>query len=428
MTKGNTVLIGMQWGDEGKGKIIDILAADVDYVVRYQGGNNAGHTVVIGDTQYVLHLIPSGILHPGKICIIGNGVVVDPWAILQEMNELTSRGIKIEGSLYISENAHLIMPYHKLLDIAKEEHRGTVKLGTTHRGIGPAYTDKIGRVGIKMVDLFDEEVFSEKLKRNVLEKNFLLEKMYGREGVKEEEIKKQYLEYAKLLKNFVADTSVMLNEAISAKKIILFEGAQGTMLDVDFGTYPYVTASNPISGGACTGAGVGPTVIDKVIGVVKAYTTRVGTGPFPTELEPELNEKLRLKGKEYGATTGRPRRCGWFDAVAVKYAVNINGAGYLAVTKLDVLDEADIIKICTGYKYNGKVFANFPSNIRIVEKCEPIYEDIEGWMEPTSHIRKYDELPEKTKKYLNKLEELVGAKISIISVGPKREQTIFLDK
>jgi len=402
-----TVVVGAQWGDEGKGKIIDILSRDADIIVRYQGGNNAGHTVVIGDKEFILHLIPSGILRKNKLCIIGNGVVVDPEALLSEIGMLEEKLIKINGNLMISESSHVILPYHKVMD----KRRGA-QIGTTGRGIGPCYIDKMARCGIRMIDLINPESLKKKIYANL-------------EGSKEfnaEQIYKDYLEYGKKIKKYLANVSQVLNKAIAEKKDILFEGAQGTLLDIDHGTYPYVTSSNATAGGACTGTGVGPARIDKVVGVVKAYTTRVGEGPFPTEFKKSLMEKIRTKGKEFGATTGRPRRCGWFDAVIVKHAVAVNGLDEIVVTKLDVLDEMEEIKICTGYKYKGKRYKNFPADIEVLENCEPVYETCNGWMKDTTLVTKYKDLPGNTKRYLGRLSGLLNIKIGMVSVGSKREQ------
>lgn len=421
------VVVGVQWGDEGKGKIIDILSEKADIIVRFQGGNNAGHTVVVKDEQFVFHLVPSGILHRNKICIIGNGVVVDPKALIDEIEYLKNKGISLQKRFFISQNAHVIMPYHRLLDEAKELKRGVSKLGTTHKGIGPAYTDKIARVGIRMTDLLDDNIFISKLKANVEEKNFLLTEYFNYRGVDIDEIINTYRIYREKIKKYITDTTLIIDSAIKNKKRILLEGAQGTLLDVDFGTYPYVTSSNTIAGGACTGAGIGPTKIDYCIGVAKAYTTRVGAGPFPTEFSKELDEKIRSKGKEYGATTGRPRRCGWFDAVAVKRAVRINGIDGVAMTKLDVLDEISNIKICTGYKYKDKIFKEFPDSKEIIEKCSCIYREVKGWVSKISDIKEYKKLPKKAKDYLKIIEDLTGVKILLISVGSERTQTITLD-
>jgi len=402
-----TVVVGAQWGDEGKGKIIDILSKDADIIVRYQGGNNAGHTVVIGDKEFILHLIPSGVLRKNKLCVIGNGVVVDPEALLSEIDMLEKKGIKIDGNMLISECAHVILPYHKVID----KRRGA-KIGTTGRGIGPCYIDKMGRCGIRMIDLVNPEILKKKICAN----------LEGSEEFNAEQIYNDYLAYGKKIKKYLANVSIVLNKAIAKKKDILFEGAQGTLLDIDHGTYPYVTSSNATSGGASTGTGVGPNRIDKVIGVVKAYTTRVGEGPFPTEFEKGLMEKIRTKGKEFGATTGRPRRCGWFDAVIVKHAVAVNGLDEIVVTKLDVLDEMDEIRICVGYKYKGGIYKDFPADIGALENCEPVYEKHNGWMEDTTSATRYKDLPENTKRYLNRLSKLLNVKIGMVSVGSKREQ------
>lgn len=420
------IVVGAQWGDEGKGKIIDLLSERVDIVARYQGGANAGHTVVIKGEKYILHLIPSGILHENTICIIGNGVVIDPHALLEEVEFLSSKGIDITGRLFISHRAHLIMPYHKLLDQAKESKDEKNKIGTTGRGIGPAYVDKVNRMGIRIVDLLDRETLKTKLKRNIEEKNEILKKIYQRDELDVQQIIDAYLEFDQKIDPFVKDISTFLNESIKENKRILLEGAQGTLLDIDFGTYPYVTSSNPISGGACSGVGIGPTKIDTVLGVIKAYTTRVGMGPFPTEIHDEENINLRELGAEFGATTGRPRRCGWFDAVIANFAVQVNGIDSFAVTKLDVLDTLDEIKICVAYQYDGKLLKTFPSEPRTLENCQPVYEVFPGWKEKTSGVRHYDELPANAKNYLDAIRNLTQTEISIISVGSDREQTILL--
>lgn len=417
----SSVIIGAQWGDEGKGKVIDIFAAKADYIVRYQGGNNAGHTVVIGTDSFVLHLIPSGILHKKKICVIGNGVVVDPKALLEEIETLEERGIKVDGRLFISEEAHVILPYHKLLDELREQKKK--KIGTTKKGIGPCYSDKVARSGIRIIDLLEEDTLKEKLASNLEEKNAILAKIYNTEGFELDQIYKEYLDYGRKIRKYICNTKRLLNDAIKNKKRVLFEGAQGTLLDVDYGTYPFVTSSNSTSGGASTGTGVGPNKIDKVIGVVKAYTTRVGEGPFPTEFEPVLMEKVRRKGKEFGATTGRPRRCGWFDSVVVKHAIMVNGLDELVVTKLDVLDELDSIKICTSYKFGDKVYNDFPSSIKVLTGCRPVYEELPGWREDTTKITVYSKLPNNAKRYLKRIQSLLKTKIVLISVGSERNQT-----
>ncbi|MBC9786499.1 adenylosuccinate synthase [Heliobacterium chlorum] len=422
----SVVVVGAQWGDEGKGKITDYLAQNADLVVRYQGGNNAGHTVMVEGKEYKLHLIPSGILYGDKICIIGNGVVVDPGVLLKELNYLESMGISTDN-LRISSRAHVIMPYHRKLDEVEEESRGNAKIGTTKRGIGPCYVDKFARVGIRMIDLMDPEEFREKLTQNVAAKNVLFEKVYGTSGVDVEEIFTEYQAYADQLRKYVTDTSVLIEEARLAGKNVLFEGAQGTLLDIDHGTYPFVTSSHPIAGEACTGAGVGPTTINKVIGVVKAYTTRVGEGPFPTELNDEVGEQIRKAGHEFGTTTGRPRRCGWFDAVILRFSVRVSGLTSMAITKLDVLDELPTVKICVGYKYQGEVIQHFPDSLKKLADCVPVYEEMPGWMTDTTGCRSLEELPEKARNYVKRLEELCGCPASILAVGPDREQTIVLE-
>lgn len=422
----NIVVVGAQWGDEGKGKIIDLLAEEADYIVRYQGGNNAGHTVVINGKQFILHLIPSGILRKDKICIIGNGVVVDPEALLNEIDDLRKKGVEVGSNLKISEAAHIIFPYHKVMDRLKERKKGRNKLGTTGRGIGPCYTDKAARIGIRIIDLLNKQIFEKKLRANLKEKNEIFRKVYDFEGFDFEIIFKQYLDYGKKIKNYAVNSTLLLNEAIRGGKSILFEGAQGTLLDLDFGTYPFVTSSNASAGGVCAGTGVSPTNINRVIGVVKAYTTRVGEGPLPTEFPPQLMEDIRSKGKEFGATTGRPRRCGWFDAVVAKHSVMINALREIAVAKLDVLDNCKTIKICTGYKYRGKVYHQFPADIEILWECEPLYEEHPGWLRDISKIRSYEELPQNARRYLARLEELLEIKIKLISIGSRREETVYI--
>jgi len=417
------VLIGAQWGDEGKGKITDFLAEKADMVVRYQGGSNAGHTVVVGDAEYKLHLIPSGILYPETLCVIGNSVVVDIETLLKEIDGLNKRDVPT-GSLRISDRAHVIMPYHRKLDELQEEGKGANKIGTTKRGIGPAYVDKASRVGIRMVDLLDREVFERKLDANLQEKNVLFTKVYGVDGFSKEDIIAQFKPYIERIKPYIADTSVIVNQAVDKGENVLFEGAQGTLLDLDHGTYPFVTSSHPIAGGACIGAGIGPTKINKVFGVAKAYTTRVGEGPFPTELNDATGEQIRKEGFEFGTTTGRPRRCGWFDAVIVRFSVRMSGLTGIALTKLDVLDKLDQILICRGYEYQGKVVEDFPASLQVLSECKPIYEVMEGWKEDTTQSKTYDQLPEKARKYIERIEELAGVKVSIVAVGPKRDQTI----
>ncbi|HXY53477.1 MAG TPA: adenylosuccinate synthase [Nitrospirota bacterium] len=422
------VVVGAQWGDEGKGKIIDLLTERADVVARYQGGHNAGHTVVVGMDEFILHLIPSGILHKGKTCIIGNGVVVDPAALIEEMDGLRLRGIRFGESLLISGNAHLIMPYHKAIDIASEKLKGNKKIGTTGRGIGPAYADKISRKGIRMADLLDAKTFREKLACNTGEANFLLERFYNAPLVHLDQVYEEYLSYGKRLRKYIADTTLILNQAVKKNKKVLAEGAQGTHLDVDHGTYPFVTSSSPTAGGACTGLGIGPNAITDVMGIVKAYTTRVGSGPFPTEQQNKFGEQLRARGKEYGATTGRPRRCGWADTLVIRHAVRVNGMTSAAITKLDVLDTFDEIKICVGYKYKGKLYEEMPSELSILEKGTPQYITLPGWKQTTIGIKKYDDLPKKARAYVEKLCKLSGVKPSIISTGARRDETVILEQ
>ena len=420
------IIVGAQWGDEGKGKIVDLLSEQVDIVARYQGGANAGHTIVIDGEQYILHLVPSGILHENTICVIGNGVVIDPLALLEEIEFLKSKGIFVDGRLWISHRAHLIMPYHKLLDQAKESKDADRKIGTTGRGIGPAYVDKVNRMGIRIVDLLDRDTLEEKLRTNIKEKNEILKKIYREKEMDVDQIINEYLDFDKKIDPYIKDVSTFLNESLKDGKQILLEGAQGTLLDIDFGTYPYVTSSNPTSGGACAGVGIGPTKIESVLGVIKAYTTRVGMGPFPTEIGDEEDFDLRDLGGEYGATTGRPRRCGWFDAVIAKFAVQVNGLDSFALTKLDVLDTLEEVKVCVAYKYKEKTITTFPSEMRILENCEPVYESFPGWQKPTSGIRSYQDLPANAKGYLDAIKNLTQTDFSIISVGSGREQTILM--
>ncbi len=419
-----TVLVGSQWGDEGKGKIVDILSENYDIVTRYQGGANAGHTVTIGEKQYILHLIPSGILRENVICVIGNGVVIDPNALLDEIELLRKNGINVDGRLFISHNAHLIMPYHKLLDNISENNGN--KIGTTGRGIGPCYIDKYARKGIKIVDLLNKQVLEEKIRENLKEKNNLLKKIYDHEELDVEEIIKEYVEFDKIIDKYVKDVPAYLNHAIAEGKSILLEGAQGALLDVDHGTYPYVTSSSPTSGGACTGTGIPPTKINLVFGIVKAYTTRVGFGPFPTELEDETGESLRKIGAEYGATTGRPRRCGWFDAFLVKYSAMVNGIEEAAITKLDVLGSFSEIKICTGYELDGKMLKSYPTDVQRLSRVKPCYKTFKGWNSDISKCRSYSDLPSEAKEYLEFIANHTGIKITIVSVGPKRTQTFFI--
>ncbi|HPD60654.1 MAG TPA: adenylosuccinate synthase [Thermodesulfobacteriota bacterium] len=423
----NVIVIGSQWGDEGKGKIVDIYTEFADAIVRFQGGSNAGHTVVIGNKKIILHQIPSGILHPEKLCIIGNGVVLDLETLLDEINELKSHGFfQDETQLLISEAAHLVFPYHRLIDMGKENKAGSNKIGTTGRGIGPAYGDKIVRAGIRVIDLFDEGIFREKLEKNAVEKNFYLTKHLNQEGFDRDALFEKYSALARRLKANVVNTAVAINHLIEKKKNILFEGAQGTLLDVDHGTYPFVTSSNTVAGAACVGSGVGPTKIDGVVGVVKAYTTRVGEGPFPTEVKDEIGLKLREKGGEFGATTGRPRRCGWIDIVALKHANRINGFTHLALTKLDVLTGVKKIKVCRAYKSEGKEVSEFPASIHTLKNCEPVYEEVAGWQEDLTDIKKYNDLPKNAKNYIKLLEKLTKRKFILISVGVERGETIML--
>ncbi len=419
----NTVIVGLQWGDEGKGKIIDLLAKDADYIVRYQGGNNAGHTVVVNGKSYIFHLIPSGILHKDKVCLIGNGAVIDPEALLEEIENLKNEHINFKERLKISSQAHVIFPYHRILDGLRESKR-RLKIGTTGRGIGPCYADKVARCGIRIGDLFNPGLFAWKLKDNLLEKNEIFKKVFKHKGFKFELLYRQYLGFAKKLKPYVCNAPLALARAQGEGKSILFEGAQGTFLDIDFGTYPFVTSSSTISSGACIGSGIPATKIDSVTGVVKAYTTRVGEGPFVTEFKPPLNDIIREKGREFGATTGRPRRCGWFDNVMVKFSCLVNGVSEMAVMKLDVLDELKAIKICTAYKYKGKLFDEFPYDLEVLTKAKPVYEELPGWQKNINSVRHYTKLPINARRYLDRLQELLRIKISYISVGSNREETI----
>ncbi|MCK4859681.1 MAG: adenylosuccinate synthase [Candidatus Omnitrophica bacterium] len=418
-----TIVVGMQWGDEGKGKIIDILSEKADIIVRYQGGNNAGHTIVLPKEKFILHLIPSGILHKNKKCVIGNGVVVDPQSLIEEIADLEKRGIEIDKNLLISERCHLIFPYHRILDKLREK-KGLLKIGTTGRGIGPCYADKVSRCGIRFADLYSND-FKKKLKNNIKEKNAVL-KTYGFKGFVFTEVYEQYQEFGERLKSYVCNCAAILNKAIGNKKNVLFEGAQGTLLDIDYGTYPYVTSSNAIAGGVCAGAGIAPTSIDKIIGVIKAYTTRVGEGPFPGQFSPKLMREFQHLGKEYGATTGRARRCGWFDAVLARHSVKINNLKTIAITKLDILSNCETIKICTGYRYKNEVLKDLPADSDILFHCQPIYEEYAGWQEDISQIKEYKNLPDSAKKYLCKIEKLLMVKIKIVSVGSERGQTIFI--
>ncbi|MDP3980798.1 MAG: adenylosuccinate synthase [Chlamydiota bacterium] len=420
------ILVGAQFGDEGKGKIIDILAQKSDYVVRYQGGNNAGHTIEVGGDQFILHLIPSGILHSGKVCIIGNGVVIDPEALISEIDMLRSKGINVDKNLMVSETAHIIFPYHRQLDALREKLRGKDPIGTTKRGIGPAYADKALRSGLRMIDARDSVNFEKRLRENIQFYNTLFEKVFNDKPLDSDEMIRDYYGYMEKLSPYIGNTVVTIQEALRLGKHVLFEGAQGTMLDLDFGTYPYVTSSHPISAGACVGAGISPKAVNSVVGVVKAYTTRVGAGPFPTELSAEMDAHLRHLGKEFGATTGRARRCGWFDSVLVRHACQINGIDSLAVTKLDVLSTFKKIKICTAYRVDGDRIDQFPPYADILNKCEPCYEEWDGWCQPIEHIRKIEDLPVPARRYLDRISELLECGIDIISIGSDREQTIFV--
>ncbi|WP_139492480.1 adenylosuccinate synthase [Brevibacillus dissolubilis] len=416
------VVVGTQWGDEGKGKITDYLAETAEVVARYQGGNNAGHTIIFDGNKYKLHLIPSGIFYQDKVCVIGNGMVIDPKALVAELDYLHGFGFSTKN-LKISNRAHLILPYHIKLDGMDEERKGANKIGTTRKGIGPAYMDKAARVGIRIADLLDKEEFERKLRNNLEEKNRLFEKLYETEGFKLEDVLEEYLGYAEIIRPYVADTSVVLNDVIDAGNRVLFEGAQGVMLDIDQGTYPYVTSSNPIAGGVTIGSGVGPSKIHQVIGVAKAYTTRVGDGPFPTELHDEVGDHIREVGFEYGTTTGRPRRIGWFDSVVVRHARRVSGLTGLAITKLDTLSGLEKLYICTAYKYNGEVIEEFPANLNILAKCEPVYEEMPGWSEDITGVRDFNDLPENARRYVERITSLTGVPLSIFSVGPDREQT-----
>ncbi|MCA6071625.1 MAG: adenylosuccinate synthase [Endomicrobium sp.] len=420
------VVLGTQWGDEGKGKVVDYLAEQADYIVRYQGGNNAGHTLIYENKPFALHLVPSGILFPKKYCLIGNGVVVDPKALKEEIAFLNKKKISVRGRFFISEQAHIILPYHKLIDGILEE--GNVKIGTTKKGIGPCYSDKVKRIGIRVVDYLEKNVFLDLLDKNLIEKTPILENG----GINIEKLKKEILkdhkELSKFIKPFVADTSLMIEGAIKKNKKVLFESAQGTLLDLDFGTYPYVTSSNPTAGGACPGAGLGPTEINNVLGVVKAYTTRVGEGPFAVELFDKMGDFLREKGGEYGATTGRPRRCGWFDAVVVRHSVRVSGIKHLILTKLDCMEDIKTIKICVAYKYKGRIYKDFPSSRTVQKYAKPVYEEMLGFKGKIKGVTSFKKLPLNAQKYVKRLEQLVGAPIDLISLGRKREETVEVTK
>ncbi|MGB9792795.1 MAG: adenylosuccinate synthase [Thermacetogeniaceae bacterium] len=419
------VIVGAQWGDEGKGKVTDYLARKADVVVRYQGGNNAGHTVVIGSQKFRLHLIPSGILYPDKKCIIGNGMVVDPEVLFEELDDLAAQGVR-GARLYISDRAHLLLPCHKRLDEAEEDARGNQKIGTTRRGIGPAYVDKVSRVGLRTGELLEpgwEDYVSQLIER----KNVVLERLYGLPGFDPREIVEWLRPYADRMRPMIADTSLLLSRFLAEGKNVLFEGAQGTLLDLDHGTYPFVTASSPVAGGACIGSGIGPTAIDRVLGVCKAYLTRVGEGPFPTELLGADGDDLRQRGMEFGTTTGRPRRCGWLDLVMLRYAVRVNGMSGLIITKLDVLDHLPKIRLCVSYRWRGEVLEEFPASLRVLRECEPVYEELDGWQEDTSGARRLEDLPAAARKYLERISEVLGIPVVMVSVGPERQQTIIIE-
>lgn len=418
------VIVGAQWGDEGKGKIVDLLSAKADIVARFQGGANAGHTIVIDNKKFILHLIPSGILNSKSKCIIGNGVVIDPVALIEEIEMLRAHNIDVTGRLFISHKAHLIMPYHKMMDTVQESHNSNKTIGTTGRGIGPAYLDKAKRTGIRIVDLLDRKDFEEKLRYNINEYNEVLTKIYGLEELDVDSIVEKYIEFDKLIDPYVTDISTLINDFIAQGKEIIVEGAQGALLDLDHGTYPYVTSSNPTSGGACTGLGIPPTKIDEIIGIVKAYTTRVGNGPFPTELKDEIGAHIAKVGHEFGATTGRPRRCGWLDLFALKYSVMINGISNIALTKLDVLDDLDEIKVCTGYTINGKLLNSFPVDMHKFSKIDLVYKTFKGWKTDTTNVKSFDEFPKEVKDYIAIIEEFTSAKVKLISVSPDRNDTI----
>jgi len=419
------VVVGSQWGDEGKGKVTDFLAENAEVVARYQGGNNAGHTITINNDKYKLHLIPSGIFYKDKLCVLGNGMVISPKALLEEINYLHEKGFSTDN-LRISDRAHVIMPYHIKLDLMEEERKGTNKIGTTGKGIGPAYMDKAARIGIRIADFLDEQEFSKKLERNLQEKNRLFEKYYETDGFEAKQIIEEFAEYREPLSKYIIDTSVELNRAIDLGKRVLFEGAQGVMLDIDQGTYPFVTSSNPIAGGVTIGSGVGPTKINHVVGVSKAYTTRVGDGPFPTELKNEIGDQIREIGREYGTTTGRARRVGWFDSVVVRHAARVSGITELSLNSIDVLTGIPELRICTAYLYKGKVLENFPANLNVLAECTPIYETLPGWEEDLTKVSSLHQLPVNARHYIERVSQLTGIPLAIFSVGPNREQTIMV--
>lgn len=421
----SVVVVGTQWGDEGKGKITDYLSEDAEVVARYQGGNNAGHTIVFDNTTYKLHLIPSGIFFNDKTAVLGNGMVIDPKAFVEELAYLKDRHINTDN-LRISNRAHIILPYHIKLDILQEEEKGANKIGTTKKGIGPAYMDKAARTGIRVVDLLDKDVFKRKLEENLLEKNRLFEKLYDVDPLQVDDILDEYYAYGEQMRQYVTDTSVVLNDALDAGRRVLFEGAQGVMLDIDQGTYPFVTSSNPIAGGVTIGSGVGPSKIKQVVGVTKAYTTRVGDGPFPTELNDEVGEAIREVGKEYGTTTGRARRVGWFDSVVVRHARRVSGITDLSLNCLDVLTGIETLKICTAYRYQGEVIEEFPASLDVLSQCEPVYEEMPGWTEDITQVKSLHELPDNARHYLERISQLTEVPLSIFSVGPDRNQTITI--
>ncbi len=422
-----TVIVGAQWGDEGKGKIVDLMGQEVDIVARYQGGANAGHTIVIEGRQHVLHLIPSGIFTPGVRCVIGNGAVIDPAALMDEIRMLDDCGIETRGRLFVSHRAHLIMPYHKLLDKAYDEHRTGPAIGTTGRGIAPAYIDKSNRMGIRIVDLLDRSMLEQKLRANIDQHNAVLRKIYGVDSLNINEIIDQYLSFDHKIDPYITDTSALLIDAIADGKRVLAEGAQGALLDLDHGTYPFVTSSNPVSGGACTGLGIPPTTVDCVWGVVKAYNTRVGNGPFPTELHDEVSELLGREGAEFGTTTGRPRRCGWLDLWALRYSVRLNGISKIALTKLDVLNKLPELKVCVGYRYGGKDLKTFPAETSMLEAPELLYETMSGWNCSLDDVTSFAALPDAARAYIRRIEEFVGARIELVSLGPDRHRTVRVD-
>lgn len=424
----NIIILGAQWGDEGKGKLVDLLTEQADCIVRYQGGHNAGHTLVVGEEKFVLHLIPAGILHPGKTCVIGNGIALDPQALIEEIDDLSRRGIPVESNLKISDACHLILPYHRAIDKESEKLKGTRRIGTTGRGIGPAYVDKMARIGIRAGDLAHPKIFREKLSQNLQEMNYLMEKLFRAHGLDLESLYSEVMTQGERILPYLTDTSLYLWEEARKGSSILFEGAQGTLLDVDHGTYPFVTSSNASAGGALTGTGLGPTMIDKVLGVTKAYTTRVGSGPFPTEQTGPEGERLRERGQEFGATTGRARRCGWFDAVAVRYAARINGLTGIILTKIDILDHLETIPVCTGYRIGTRMVTEFPHHIEDVANAKPVYEALPGWNVTTRGIRRWEELPKEAQEYVRWIERQVGVPVIMISTGSERSETITIQE